>query len=152
MNLSTIVDEPTFAAGYADTARWQLVIERIAARHRLSGPVHRFPTGSAIVFAVGQWVVKLFPPFWSDDHRRESSCLRVLDGALGIPTPPLEASGELEGWPYFVVGRVAGLPIDGQWPALGTASSPASVWKDSVSPAARAPGILDSSAERICSK
>jgi hygromycin-B 7''-O-kinase len=91
----------------------------IAKRHRLAGAVRRYPDGSLPVFAVGdEHVVKLFPPIFRRNQENERDALAFLAGNLTVPTPALRAGGELDGWPYLVMGQLAGRSLVGVWPAL----------------------------------
>lgn len=101
-----------------DPSVWRPAIDHIAALHALTGPCARYDTGTAIVFSVGKWVIKLFPPLFADDAPKEMLALRAIEGRLGIPTPTLHAHGKLEGYAYVVMRRLDGTPLDVLWPRL----------------------------------
>lgn len=101
------------------TSGWRAAIEEVAARHVLGGGEPApFPTGSDIVWSVGEWVVKLTAPKWRSEIENEARCLRHVEGRLGVRTPRVLATGELEGWPYVVMSRVPGRSITSLWPGL----------------------------------
>jgi hygromycin-B 7''-O-kinase len=62
--------------------------------------------------------VKLFPPLWADEIDVERAGLAHVAGRLSVATPEVAAEGELEGWPYLVLTRVAGVPLARAWGAL----------------------------------
>jgi hygromycin-B 7''-O-kinase len=95
-------------------------VREVAQRHALAGELAREGLGTNVVFAVGaDRVVKLFPPLWADEIAVERAGLAHVAGRLSVPTPEVTAEGELEGWPYLVLTRVAGVPLARAWGALG---------------------------------
>jgi hygromycin-B 7''-O-kinase len=98
-------------------------VRAIAERHALAGEVAREGLGTNVVFAVGpDRVVKLFPPLWADEVAVERAGLAHVAGRLSVPTPEVAAEGELEGWPYLVLTRVAGVALADVWDGLGAAA------------------------------
>lgn len=115
------IDEP----GYWQTlykqplAFWQPALDLLRDRHQLpSDAWERSAFGKNIVFTLGAAVVKLSPPFWSDDLRNEAAILRLIANRLPVATPELLAEGELESWGYLLLSRLPGEPLRLRWPQL----------------------------------
>lgn len=91
--------------------------EAICARHGLSDrALTRFEDGSLPVYAVGERLaLKIYPPFEMEERDRERLVLEVLDGRLPVPTPRVEAAGELEGWGYLLMERLRGEVLAVGW-------------------------------------
>ncbi|WP_216324779.1 phosphotransferase family protein [Deinococcus aestuarii] len=97
-------------------APWKSALEEVRARHALPpGEFRRFPLGKNAVFALADVAVKLVPPLWSGDARREAAALRLVRGRLSLPTPEVVASGELGAWRYVVTARLPGRPLREVW-------------------------------------
>jgi hygromycin-B 7''-O-kinase len=79
-----------------------------------AGPV-RFPTGSLPVYAVGEYVLKLFPPVYLDELPVEAGVLEAVHGRLPVPTPAVHRSGEFEGWGYVLMDRLRGRSLADVW-------------------------------------
>lgn len=118
--LPTIPDVQTYEALFPQTERWLEVVRQLAARHGVAGNPTRFSHGTAIVFAVGEHVLKLCPPIYTSDIRREVAALTRIQGRLGLPTPEMIAAGEQDDWIYVVMTRLHGTPIETVWPTLPT--------------------------------
>jgi hygromycin-B 7''-O-kinase len=116
--LPTIADAQTYEALFPQTERWLKVVRQLAARHGVTGEPTRFQHGTAVVFAVGEYVLKLCPPIYASDIRRELAALTRIQGRLGLPTPEVLAAGELDGWIYVIMTRLLGVPIETVWPTL----------------------------------
>ncbi len=96
------------------------MIVTILTTHRL--PVvdpEPMPTGSDIVWASGNLIVKTTDPQWAKELVAERRALEITRG-LPIATPRLVAHGELSGWPYVVMTRLPGRALSGVWPGLNT--------------------------------
>lgn len=95
---------------------WEAALEEVRVRHALPpGEFRRFPLGKNAVFALGDVIVKLVPPLWSGDARREVAALRLVQGRLSLRTPEVVASGELGAWRYVVTARLPGRPLCELW-------------------------------------
>ena len=92
----------------------------MAERHGIpAAPLARERLGTNIVFAAGpRHLVKLYPPLWAGERAVERAALVHVAGRLSVPTPEVVAEGELDGWAYLVLTRVAGVPLEGAWPGL----------------------------------
>lgn len=101
-----------------DEAGWRVAIAELAARHGLGDELAPFPTGSDVVWAAGEHVVKLTEPRWAPMIAAEVATLERVAGRLAVATPAPIAAGELAGWPYFVMTRVPGRPLGAAWPEL----------------------------------
>ncbi|MFK8001564.1 MAG: phosphotransferase family protein [Polyangiales bacterium] len=86
-----------------------LVAER-AGIHAAATP-KRFADGSLPVFALGEYVVKLYPPSCAEEHHNERAVLEAVEGALSIGTPEVKAAGALDAWHYLVMTRLRGRPM-----------------------------------------
>jgi hygromycin-B 7''-O-kinase len=72
----------------------------------------RYPTGSLPVYAVGDMVLKLFPPVYLDEMGVEEGVLRAVHGRLPTPTPAVHRAGEHDGWGYVLMDRLAGRNLE----------------------------------------
>ena len=108
-----------FAAIRRDEAVLRPGVDAIVARHRLRGDVVRFADGSLPVYAIGAaHVLKLFPPVDLAASTTEAAVLAAIAGRLPIPTPRVEAVGELAGWRYVLMDRLRGTSLATAWPSL----------------------------------
>jgi hygromycin-B 7''-O-kinase len=107
--LPLIDDAETFERVRHDHPVWEPALSAIAARHHLRGSVTWPGEGSCVVAFVGAHVIKLFEPWHRAHYDTEVLFLRHVAGlSLPAPTPGCVAVGEIEGWPYVVMGRLAG--------------------------------------------
>jgi hygromycin-B 7''-O-kinase len=98
---------------------WQEMLDIIGQRHNLSAAIwERFSTGKNIVFAFGDVVIKLSPPFWREDLWNEVEAMEFVAHRLPVTTPELIATGEIEQWRYYVVSRAPGELMRKHWKAL----------------------------------
>jgi len=98
---------------------WRAALEEVRGRHGLpAGDFTRFRLGKNPVFALGEMVVKLVPPFWAGDAGREAAALRAVRGCLPLETPELLAQGRLGEWAYLVTSRLPGRPLREVWDGL----------------------------------
>ena len=95
-------------------------VQVICARHGLAGQdVARFAGGSLPVYAVGSaHVLKLFPPCHRSELETESDALALLAGRLPIPTPRVDATGDLDDWTYVLMERLHGRHLADAWPEI----------------------------------
>jgi hygromycin-B 7''-O-kinase len=75
----------------------------------------RFAAGSRPVYAVGDMVLKLFPPVSLAKCRVEAGVLAAVEGRLPTPTPRVRAVGEHDGWGYVLMSLMAGVPLNTVW-------------------------------------
>lgn len=119
LNLPAITDPDAYERLFnADI--WQQAAAVICARHRLPyTSLRRSPLGENIIFFVdAAFVVKIYAPA-RGQYGREVAALEFASTArLGIETPRLVRTGELEGWPYLVMTYLAGLPMREVWPEI----------------------------------
>jgi hygromycin-B 7''-O-kinase len=96
----------------------------VAERHGLpAAALRRERLGTNVVFAAGpRRLVKLFPPLWAEEQAVERAALEHVAGRLSVATPEVVAAGELEGWSYLVLSRVAGTPLGACWERLAPAA------------------------------
>lgn len=99
---------------------WRAAVLEIAERHELpTGELYSFASGSDVVWAVGECVVKLTAPHWTSEIDTEARSLASVEGKLPVATPRVLARGELAGWPYVAMTRVPGVALAEVWPGLG---------------------------------
>ena len=119
VRLPAAIDPTDFDERYRlDAGQWMGAIREVCESHGITflEPA-AFGDGSNLVVAVGQRVVKIFPPFhrhqWESEHR----VLARLGGRVDIPIPELVASGEREdGWTYVILSRLPGVTLERVWP------------------------------------
>jgi hygromycin-B 7''-O-kinase len=98
---------------------WRAVAEEICARHGVSASeLAPARDGTNVVFTTERHVIKLYPPFWDAGAAAEWTILGHVEGRLGVATPAVVATGDLEGWPYLVMTRLAGAILADVWPGL----------------------------------
>jgi len=98
------------------------MIEAILARHGVSGEPVKYATGSVPVYAIGEHVLKLFPPHAFAERDVEATALAAVAGRLPVPTPAVEAIGEHDGWGYVLMQRLQGESLATAWPRLDGAT------------------------------
>jgi hygromycin-B 7''-O-kinase len=118
-SLPALTDFAALRAYRAQPARWLPVARDIAQEHGVawSEPVV-FGTGTNLVVGLGGLILKIFPPFHSDQFISECGTLRVLAGQLPIDVPEIVAEGEREGWPYLIMTRLSGVVASEVWPDM----------------------------------
>jgi len=99
---------------------WRQAAETICARHGIThASLKRSAQGENIIFLVDEtYVVKIFAPF-RENYSRETAALEFAEGKLGISTPELIHTGEIEGWSYLVMTQLAGHASREAWAQVG---------------------------------
>ncbi len=117
MELPHLVNIDDYRTIYHRDERWRPAIGEICHRHGIAaGSCVRGPDGTHIVYYAGpSHVIKLFVPLFREDFDAERIVLRRVEGRLGVDTPTLEFEGEVAGWPYIVMSRLAGQPLGEVW-------------------------------------
>jgi hygromycin-B 7''-O-kinase len=105
---------------YLNEQVWLPAMQAICREHGLDETsLRRAPPGSHIVYWVeSDRVIKLFAPLWAGDAATESLALQVLVNQGHFQVPRLLAQGELDGWPYLVLSRLPGVPLEAIWERL----------------------------------
>ncbi|MEO8699738.1 MAG: aminoglycoside 3'-phosphotransferase/choline kinase family protein [Kofleriaceae bacterium] len=93
-------------------------VEAIALRHHVRGEVVRFADGTLPVYAIGEHVLKLYPPVFRSERETEASVLVAIAGKLQIPTPRIAELGELADWSYVLMDRLQGESLALAWPRI----------------------------------
>lgn len=103
----------------AQPGYWELAVTEIAERHGFSNAYLRpIQAGSSVVWSLGErFILKLMPPFWSQDCATEIKVLRTLQ-TTALAVPSVVVSAELEGWPYFIMDRLPGRYLSELWREL----------------------------------
>lgn len=98
---------------------WQQAAARICARHGLAdAKLRRSPEGEQVIFFVDEkLVVKIYASL-RDNYRRELAALEFARGKPDIETPEVLHTGEVEGWPYILMTRVAGRASRELWASI----------------------------------
>jgi hygromycin-B 7''-O-kinase len=109
--------------GDAVSSHYRPAVEAICRRHAIPADrLVKYAGGSTIVFAVDErYVIKLFEPIFDEAAAVESTVLRHVHGKLGVPTPGVVATGELEGWFYVLMDRLPGVSLHEAWDELALA-------------------------------
>jgi hygromycin-B 7''-O-kinase len=115
LNLPVIADAADYASHFNHDV-WRQAAAIICARHNLSyASLRRSQQGENIIFFVDRrFVIKIFAPF-RQCYIREKAALEFANGKLGIETPATLHAGEIEGWSYLVMTRLAGFPAREVW-------------------------------------
>ncbi|AGZ44747.1 phosphotransferase family protein [Actinoplanes friuliensis] len=96
-------------------------VRALCASLGVTGAPSRYPAGSLPVYAVGDAVLKLFPPVHVEELPVEAGVLSAVQGRLTVPTPAVHASGTFERWGYVLMDRMPGVPLASVWPDLSPA-------------------------------
>jgi hygromycin-B 7''-O-kinase len=121
--LPALPDRAAYEAIQSDPHAWCPAMQVICQRHALpADALVRLSEGTNVVFAAGaQQIIKLYPPHWRRLFIAEQAVAAHLDGKLNVATPDIIAAGELEGWPYLVMQRLAGRYLSEVWNAMAAA-------------------------------
>lgn len=116
LNLPAITDSADYNHHFNSDV-WQQAAEVICARHRIPyESVRRSALGENIIFFVDEsFVIKIYAPFRGQYMRERASLEFAATINLGIETPQVAHTGELEGWPYLVMTHLVGLPMREVW-------------------------------------
>ncbi|PKL74854.1 MAG: hypothetical protein CVV27_18375 [Candidatus Melainabacteria bacterium HGW-Melainabacteria-1] len=107
---------------FEQTEPWLPAMQEICRRHHLDpADLQRIPEGSAIVFAVGDMVIKLLPPFWRAELDQDLAGLQLVNNRLPVSTPELIATDSLLDWAYLITRRLPGQAAKGLWPKMSSA-------------------------------
>ena len=115
MKLPVINDAAAYRLHFNDGV-WRQAAAAICARHDLSDEsLRRSPRGENIIFLLDdRLVIKIFAPF-RDNYSREAAALDYARGKLGIETPELMHTGDIDGWPYLVMTQLQGSASPEVW-------------------------------------
>ena len=122
MRLQNHADEADFGRRLRDPA-WREAAAAVCARHRLPREdLRRAPQGENVIFFVGDsLVLKIYGPA-RDQYGRERAALRFAAGKrLGVGTPEVLHEGEIEGRPYLLMTRLAGVLMRDVWAEVAPA-------------------------------
>ena len=99
--------------------KWDRAAAEICRQHRINySIILRSPNSENVVFLVDkEFVIKIFAPF-RDMYSREVWALRIAHGKLGIKTPEVLYTGEINSRPYLVIKQLAGRSLQHPWSAL----------------------------------
>jgi hygromycin-B 7''-O-kinase len=77
-----------------------------------------YARGETVVWRAGEHVVKLTAPDCHYQIEAEVGCLSAVQGKLSVTTPRLVTHGSLAGWPYVILERIGGRPLEELWTGL----------------------------------
>lgn len=119
LNLPSIYAAADYQLHFHDDV-WRQAATTICERHRIAyQSLRRSPQGENIIFFVDEnLVVKIFAPF-RENYLREVAALDFAQGKLGIRTPELVHTGDIEGWSYLVMTQLAGHASREVWATTG---------------------------------
>lgn len=119
LNLPAVSDTDAYHQSFNDEV-WEQAAAVICRRHRISyTTLRRSPQGENIIFFIDDaFVLKIFAPF-RENYSRETAALEFTHGKLGIETPELISTGELEGWSYLLMTQLAGRASREVWASIG---------------------------------
>jgi hygromycin-B 7''-O-kinase len=122
MLLPSVRTREEFFHSPRDEATYRPAVEAICRLHGVTADrLAKYADGSTIVFAVDErYVIKLFEPIFDEAALIERTVLRHVYGQLGVPTPDVVATGELEGWFYVLMSQLPGVSLREVWDELGS--------------------------------
>jgi hygromycin-B 7''-O-kinase len=120
LNLPVVANVPQYESHFHDGV-WQQAAAAICARHHLPyASLRRSQQGENIVFFIdNRFILKIFAPF-RDSYWREKAALEFAHGKLGIETPEMVHTGDLEGWSYLVMTQLTGVPAREVWSVINS--------------------------------
>lgn len=103
-------------------AVWKKAAAAICTRHNLpSSNILRTSVGENIIFFIGEsYILKIYKPF-RDCFARETAALEFMQAVPTVHSPEIVEIGELEGWNYVVMTRLAGMSAKTIWSGLNAA-------------------------------
>lgn len=116
------IDPSSYERVWSDDTFFAAAVHAIRHRHELAALPVRYRSGTAVVYRLGDAVLKLYPPFATADADLEIDVLTRLLTLPDLPGPRHLADGELGGFRYLLMSWLPGEPIEQGWAALSTAS------------------------------
>jgi hygromycin-B 7''-O-kinase len=116
LKLPVVTSAADYERHFNNDVWWQAAAS-ICARHHLShASLRRSPLGENIIFFVDErYVVKIYAPFRGQYARERAALEFAASAKLGIETPEVAHTGDIEGWPYLLMTHLAGLPMRDVW-------------------------------------
>lgn len=91
----------------------------IVTQHNLADAPLSLLGGTNIVFSYGnKRIIKIFPPIHHSQFTSETLVMKHLSNQLTVATPAVEFEGVISGWPYIIMNRLDGVPLEGLWEGL----------------------------------
>jgi hygromycin-B 7''-O-kinase len=117
--LPPVADPEEYWRLHGGALDWRPAAEHICRLHGLPAPTQRAARGGSVVVHLGDRLfLKLFAPIWRHEHDGEVAALGAAAGEIGLATPRIVASGELDGWAYLVMTGLRGAPLDEVWDSI----------------------------------
>jgi hygromycin-B 7''-O-kinase len=105
-----------------DPARWLGPVRALCAGLGYDA-VSPVAGGSNLIAELGREAfIKVFPPFERGQFESERRALAYLHGRVSFAIPQLVHHGTLDGWPYVITSRVAGVTLEDAWPRCDRAA------------------------------
>src|SRR4051794_3753424 len=122
-SLPAVANRAELIAADREPAIWLPTVHMICEQLDIPATaLRRMSEGSNIVFGAGETsIIKLFPPFWADLATTERLVAEAVFGQLSIPTPAIRGSGDIDGWSYLAMDRLAGTELNDVWRDLPVA-------------------------------
>lgn len=119
--LPVIRDFDDYREVHSQAGIWAPALQVICERHRLpAAEFEHAAVGSHVIFLCpGKVAIKLYAPVFPEDYGTERLVLPLADRHINLDTPAILGEGELEGWPYYILSWVGGIPLEDIWPELG---------------------------------
>lgn len=117
LKIPPVADAADYERHFRDDL-WQIAAA-ICRRHRISyDSLCRSSQGENIIFLIDDaLVLKIYAPF-RNVYLREKAALEFAHHRLGIETPAIIHTGEIEGWSYIVMTQLQGLNMREVWPDI----------------------------------
>jgi hygromycin-B 7''-O-kinase len=120
LELHAIRDAAAYRRHFDDDHLWQRIATNICARHHLAHTsLRRSTQGANIIFFVDErYILKIYAPFFRNEYSRECASLEFAYNKYSIKTPEIIHTGDIEGWSYIVMTRLAGHASRETWASV----------------------------------
>jgi Ser/Thr protein kinase RdoA (MazF antagonist) len=118
LNLPAISHAADYESSCCDDL-WARLAAKICSQHDINyRELRRSQCSENIVFFVDKaLVIKIFAPF-RNMYSREALALRLAYGKLGVKTPKLLYTGEVDGRSYLITTQLVGRPLYEPWSSM----------------------------------
>lgn len=118
--LPVVRDFDDYGEVHSVAETWAPALDVICERHGLpAAEFHHSAVGSHVIhLCPGKVAIKLYAPVFPEDFGTERLVLPLADKHIDLDTPRILGEGEIEGWPYYILSWVGGIPLEDIWPEL----------------------------------